>query len=206
VDHLYVDFGVYAHLQRDTYVKRDLYSWKETYKRKQLQSNPRWITCMLTSASTRTYSTTHTWTETYIQEVKKEQLKRPTLHLSFSRWITCMLTSASMRTYSATHMSKETYIKKVKKNQERNLLCTYLSVGGSLVCCSRCLRAPAVRICQKRPIFLERDLQKRPTRNPDFGPLYVDDGVFCHLYAHLQRDTYVKRDLYPWKKTYKRDQ
>jgi len=119
-------------------------------------------------------------------------------------FVSCMLTSASMRTCSATHMSKETYIKKVEKKQKRNLLCTYPSVGGSLVCCSRRLRAPAVRICQKRPIFLKRDLQKRPTRNPDFGQLYVDDGVFCHLYvhhygvyAHLQRDIYVKRDLYP---------
>jgi len=114
-----------------------------------------------------------------------------------------MLNSASTRTYSTTHTWKETYIQEVKKNNKRDLLCTYPSLGGSLVCWLRRLRTPAVRhISQKRLISLTRDLQKRTITNSDFWHLNVDGGVFCKLYvdfgiyAHLQCDTYVKRDLH----------
>ena len=65
---MYVDFGVYAHLQCDTYVKGDLYqkSEKEPKKKPSLHlSFCWWVTCMLLAVSTRTCSA-HMSKETYI--------------------------------------------------------------------------------------------------------------------------------------------
>ena len=185
MDHLYVDFGVYAHLQRYTYVKINLYQYKKTNK---------WLVSR-----------------------KRDLQKRPTLHLSFYRWVTCMLILASTRTSSATCMSKETYIPKKRPTKDlyqwketckRDLLSIYLSLGGSPVCWLRRLRAPAVRhICQKRPISLQRDMQKKRNLHLSFSLslslslsislcVYIFIYIYTHIYIYIDIYIYMYIDLY----------
>jgi len=59
-------------------------------------------------------------------------------------------------------------------------------------------------MCQKRPTYIKRDLQKRPTKETYWFRLSI--FVFWYIFAYLRYDKCVKRDLHTSKETNKRDQ